>query len=261
MKQKTQELLQEKCPAALAKGPSPYVSSVYEYVDTMSYITTLESMGWYVAEAVQRRQKGSVNLDPWERHIVKMRHGDFKVGQVGDEQLELILENSHNGTCGFQIKFGIFRLVCSNGMVIPIEEKLQLRQIHKNFEPMELLEHIIRNVEVAQETLTVMDQMKQKILTPEEIRVFAASAMELRLDTLDVFNYENLDLVLEPQRPEDEGDNLWLVYNRVQEKLTKGGVNLTSKKGKSRKLRGVSGLTDFDFNAELGRLALAFLEN
>lgn len=255
--QDSRQILKDHCPAALSTSKGPWVSDEYEFVDTMRYVSALESMGWRMVEAVQRSEKGLKTLNPHEKHIIKFQNEQFK---LGEDVMQLILINSHNGSCKFQIRFGIYRLVCTNGLVIPIEEKLQLQQIHKNFDSMELLEHIIGQVELVEQTMSAVEAMKMRVLTQEEMLDFAIQAIQLRSDTLDAFDEDNILEVLESTRAEDEGDNLWVVMNRVQEKLVRGGTPMANTNGKVRKLRKIeSGIADLDFNRSLGALALEFI--
>ena len=43
--------------------------------------------------------------------------------------------------------------------------------------------------------------------------------------------------LLTPNRSEDEGDDLWRVLNVVQEKFVRGGVEMSSPKGRRTKLK------------------------
>jgi hypothetical protein len=67
---------------------------------------------------------------------------------------------------------------------------------------------------------TVLDSfnmLKNKDLTAEEARQFATQSA--RLVTRDVTN-QRVEELLRVNRMEDEGMNLWNVFNRVQENLT-----------------------------------------
>jgi hypothetical protein len=68
--------------------------------------------------------------------------------------------------------------------------------------------------------------------------------------------------LLTPERKEDEGDNLWVVLNRVQEKLTQGGFGYLNAKGKLRKTRAVKNFTmDTEMNMKLWEIAEEYLVN
>ena len=48
--------------------------------------------------------------------------------------------------------------------------------------------------------------------------------------------------LLTPNRKEDEGDDLWKVFNVVQEKMVRGGVQVSNKRGKVTKMRKIDNI-------------------
>ena len=72
--------------------------------------------------------------------------------------------------------------------------------------------------------------MKQRILTDEEKMKLALDAMTLRSGKLPegtVIGYDDETLrdMLSPKRTADKGDDLWKVFNVIQEKVTQGGFS------------------------------------
>ena len=72
------------------------------------------------------------------------------------------------------------------------------------------------------------NRLKSRELNNRELLEIANRAAKLRFPT----SYNELDYeqLLNVNRKEDEGNNLWLVYNRIQENLTKSGL-LNSRNG------------------------------
>ena len=65
----------------------------------------------------------------------------------------------------------------------------------------------------------------------------------------------NVDELLAAERTEDEGNDLWVVFNRIQEKIINGGY-----KSGSRKTRSVKSFQkDIEINEQLFELAEAYL--
>ncbi|MBN3807442.1 DUF945 domain-containing protein, partial [Paraburkholderia sp. Ac-20336] len=56
--------------------------------------------------------------------------------------------------------------------------------------------------------------------------------------------------LLAPRRFEDRRDDLWTVFNRVQENLTKGGLHGRSRTGRAMSTRPITGI---DENVKLNR--------
>jgi predicted transcriptional regulator len=72
---------------------------------------------------------------------------------------------------------------------------------------------------------------------------------------------EELVLMVESTRKEDEGNTLWKVFNRVQEHLTHGGFVVKNKAGKQRKVRKITNmLADVELNQNLWEMATQFTD-
>jgi hypothetical protein len=59
--------------------------------------------------------------------------------------------------------------------------------------------------------------MKLKQLSTDDIRKFAFNAASLRFDDMSEVNIED---IIRVNRIEDEGNDVWTVFNRIQESLT-----------------------------------------
>jgi hypothetical protein len=167
-----------------------------------------------------------------------------------------LLTNSHDGKNAFTFTAGLFRLVCENGLVISDENFASLKIRHMGYDFEELQKTINEMVEKLPLTVECMNRFKQTQLDEKKKEEFALAALGLR------FNTENLtfDLkeVLEPTRPEDKGDDLWSIYNVVQEKLVHGMVNYQngSKNRKARRIKNFQ--QDIKLNSELYELAMEY---
>jgi hypothetical protein len=88
-------------------------------------------------------------------------------------------------------------------------------------------------------------------LSDKQIATFTKKAAAIRFGE-DV--KVNLDELLVPERVADEGNNLWVVFNRVQEKLISGGCSYKSG-AKVRKARAVKNFSqDLKINESLWEL-------
>ena len=73
-----------------------------------------------------------------------------------------------------------------------------------------------------------------------------------------IFNID-LDLLLEPTRPEDKGNDLWSVFNVIQEKILDGSFTYMSG-AKIRKARKVKNFKqDLEINQKLFAMAAEFI--
>ena len=88
------------------------------------------------------------------------------------------------------------------------------------------------------------------------MKTFAEKAILARFGEERQVTGISLDELLAPERKLDEGSNLWVVFNRVQEKLTHGSFTHINAKGKLRKARGIKNFQqDMELNEKLWELA------
>ena len=107
----------------------------------------------------------------------------------------------------------------------------------------------------------VLNSMQDRMLTPQEQRQLAIDAMALRSSNSDVV-YEDCTIedVLTATRKEDEGDSLWLVFNRIQESIINGGYSAALGGAKVRKVRAIKSFEkNIKVNQDLFKLAVALL--
>jgi len=105
-------------------------------------------------------------------------------------------------------------------------------------------------------TVECMNKLKTKQMTWDEKEKFALEAIGLRIDpktqTISVSE------LLEPTRKEDQGDDLWSIYNVVQEKLIHGMYNYANGE-KVRKSRPIKNFQqNMKVNSDLYKLALQY---
>ena len=239
------------------------LSHHYSFVPTISVVKDLQTMGWDCVDAkqVNARKKSTQG---YQKHMMTFEHQKYKVEGV-EEYPQLLLTNSHDGGNAFQLSAGIFRLVCSNGLVIKTEDYGSQRLIHKGYSFEAVQEMVEGFVATIDETMTRITAMKRKELNNEEMIEFAKQAALLRF-TSKSYNEDNIDKVvyidelLEATRAEDSGKRLWEVFNRVQERLVGGNYHYKGTKDKPRKARPIKNFKqNFEVNQKLSELAFAYV--
>ena len=262
------------------------LSKHYSFVPTIKVVNDLRALGYECVDATQvKARKKSTN--GYQKHMLTFEHPDYKVDQVKEVELadgttetqisppeeypQLLLTNSHDGGNAFTLSAGIFRLVCSNGLVIKTEDYGSARLVHKGYS-FEAVQKLVNefNVEI-DEVLSKVTAMKKVQLTKAQQIEFAKQAALLRF-TAKSYNEDNiadvvdLDGLLNAERKEDKGDGLYEVFNRVQESLVKGKYLYASsgsvnKAGtKTRKGREIKNFKQsIDVNKKLSELAFALV--
>jgi len=252
------------CPAVSTPSPSPElrktlgITDRYVHVPTTQVIEDIQKLGWNPIQACQvnaRKRKG------YQRHMIKFVNPDFMV-EGRDEYPELLLSNSHDGTTSFTLDVGIFRLICSNGMVIKTQDFGSMKVRHYGYDFEAIKSAVTELMQSIPGYLKQVEEMKQQKLEKDQMLDFARKAAMLRFAKTNEESIEKIvDLTdfLESTRQEDEGDGLWEVFNRIQEKVVNGKFQYAFGK-KERKARPVKGFKQqVKLNQDLWELASSYM--
>jgi hypothetical protein len=265
----TKDQLKEVCPVAFKDAPTnPKVTDKYLFVNTETIVDDLDKLGWKPVSAAMRKSRGKDTI--FSKHMVSFQNPDIKItSKDGDNAFpRIIMTNSHDGLQAFKFSVGIFRLVCSNGLVVADEKFSDFKIRHKGYTFAELRDVVAQAVKDLPNKVEVLNKMRTKILTKDEKQKLALDAMLIRAgitpdsDKAKKFEYdeETIEDILEPKRNEDKGDDLWKVFNVIQEKITQGEFHAALKGAKVRKVRKIKSFEkDLQVNKELFKLATALV--
>lgn len=196
------------------------VSNRYKVFNTSELVQQFTSRGYSINQ-IQEQYYRDKALKGSGKHLIRLRHPDFKVNIDGLIP-EIILRNSYNGTSCFEISLGIFRLVCSNGLMAGTKfSSFKVKHVGKD-----AIYKVFDSINQVQESSQLLEQAVKRFqgvqLTPNQISFFAHQAVEL-LVPKDATNIEYLD-ILKVRRIEDRPNDLWTVFNKIQENALKGGL-------------------------------------
>ena len=259
----TKDQIRNSSPLVFADAPTnPDVSEKYLFVNTETIIDDLEKLGWLPVQAAQRKSR-KVEGTIFSKHMVAFQNPNIKItSKDGDDAYpRILLTNSHDGMQSFKFSVGIFRLVCSNGLVVADEQFSDFRIKHKGYTFEELRNVVRQAVEDLPNRVQVMNDMKNRILTEDEKRKMALDAMLIRAGVKELqYDEETIDDILDPKREADKGDSLWSVFNVIQEKITQGDFHAALTGAKVRKVRAIRSFEkDIKVNKELFKLATALV--
>lgn len=262
----TKEEIKNLAPVVFATEPTnKQVSDKYLHVNTETVIDDLAKLGWFPVTAMQRKTKPRKDGSPTIRskHMVSFQNPDLMIkGKDGDDAFpRIIVTNSHDGLSSFQFRVGIYRLVCSNGLVVADEEFSAFSIKHKGYTFEELQVVVAQAVADLPNKVEVLNKMQVRMLTAQEQTQLAMDAMALRATNPDAkYTEASIAEVLASTRKEDEGDSLWLVFNRVQESIINGGYSAALRGAKVRKVKKIKSFErDLQVNQDLFKLALAYV--
>ena len=251
-----EDMLRRQAPAVFATSPSEArTSDRYTFIPTTSVIETLQEDGWEAWDAKQvRSRKWS---DMHAKHIVRMRRQRVEERtKVGDSFVELLIVNSHNGLQTYNLHAGIFRMVCSNGLIIGDENYGKVKVKHIGYSPDDVIAASQKLVASTHEIYQTRDNWNRQELDLSERRQFFADAAALRWESP---TEDTIRQVGQARRVQDAGDDLWSIYNVAQENLTRAGWVDPKTRRKARKITSIS--RDVDLNSQLWDLAANYANN
>lgn len=239
IKSLSNEELRIKAPALFTLEPHNDVSDKYHFIPTISVIEEIKANNWYPVSVSQSNVRDE-DKEGFQAHVVKFQHFDDLL-HPKENAIQLLLFNSHDRSKSFSISAGIFRFVCSNGLVIAdsVFETYKIKHLgDKN-----------NDVETAVSNITsIKPKLMNKIKILESITLstlekesFAKSSISLRFE--DHLQIDHEDLLI-PHREEDLKDDLYTVLNVIQENLLRGnisGINKdTNRKFTSKEITSIS---------------------
>jgi hypothetical protein len=232
--------LKERAPAIFATEPRETTSAAYRFISTASVIAGLRNVGFEPVHATQAiaRQGGTSHA----RHLVRFRRR-FETVEVADAVPELCLLNSHDGTSAYQLRVGLYRAVCRNGLMVTVGGFHAVYIAHRG----NVVDTVVgRALEVAErfgDLGETVRRMTHRVLSADEQHRLATRALVLRFAPEDQQGMR-VEQVLETRRAEDAGDDLWRVYNRAQESLMTGGLHRRSETGRLTRTRRIRAIRE-----------------
>ena len=241
----TDEQIMGVAPSIFAEEKHVSRSDRYTYIPTSIILAGLRKEGFSPFMACQTRTRNESKKDH-TKHMLRLRHAS----QINAaEANEVILLNSHDGASSYQMLSGVFRFVCSNGMVCG-ETQSDIRVRHSGNILDNVIEGAFKVVEDFEFIDAQRDGMKAITLNKDEQALFATSALSLKYNTELTPAPITEAQVLNPRRTADVGSDLWTTLNRVQENLVRGGLRGRGTSGQRIKTREVTGI---DQNVKLNR--------
>lgn len=228
--------LQANVPAIFATKPAPFVSERYKFIPTTDYINALEAQGWSVTKASQTRTR-KAPADT-AKHMVTMEHSQYAPGSMnlGGLSPRVHLLNSHNHSSRFKLILGIFRLVCSNGLMVS-QGRIQALSFAHTQSARDVADVLTNEFFAdANENLERAKAWSAIDLTRDQQQRLAVTARNIRFGEDSTVDPASL---LEARRAADVGDSLWLTFNRLQENSTQGGIRFPGMRRRSRALTNI----------------------
>ena len=197
------------------------LSDRYSLIPTTDICTTLQEAGWAFTSGTARRTRSEAR-SLTAAHVLRFRNNSLPT--VGDNIIEAVILNSHDGTTAFEMGFGVYRLACANGLIVRTASLGGFRLTHSSLN--------LNNVFYAAKTMSERAPMVAEIISRwQDIKLDEEQQLSLIRKSLtarwDNIAFADMDAVIRPQRAEDTGSDLWTSFNRIQERVIRGGMDVT----------------------------------
>lgn len=247
----TMDEIRRAAPSAFAMEPYHDRSSRYAYIPTSAIIEGMLSNGFLPFQASQSRTRIEDKKEH-TKHMIRFRAPNASL-VVGDSFPEIVLINSHDGSSAYKLMAGIFRLVCSNGLVVADSMIDSVHIRHSGNVIAEVSRGSVELVDHMPKCIDAIQRWKDIQLNAGEQAIFADSAHMVRFADSDgkINTPIQSNQLLKPRRYDDKGTDLWSTFNRVQENVIKGG--LTARTPGAARRTGMREVKGIDQNVNLNR--------
>ena len=256
-----------RAPAVFTETKAERLSDRYQSLNTASLIPVMQDYGYFPVQAAQKRQRGAKDVigAQHKSHLIAFA----KQGDEGDgsTRSEIVMYNSHDGTSAVKLFAGAYRFICSNGIVAGEGMQASIYHTKKSLADFEtMLRNIIDKLPVVMQRF---DAARQVQLDASQRYELAKQAVMKRWNLFDsdIVDAEGRPIkgsyaidetirgALGVQRSEDDLSDAFTVWNRIQENVLRGNVNIKSISNKNigiRKARPITAVAEHvRINSEL----------
>jgi hypothetical protein len=237
----TEAMLRTQAPSVYASGPMAGVSPRYTFVPTVSIVEGLQQNGWAPVLAEEQRIRNEARRG-YQKHLLRFRLAS-QMQCLDEWNVELVLVNSHDKGCAYQLHAGVFRRICSNGLVVSETSFEAIRFRHTGLVAKEVVQASFRLTDYVPKVAALVGRFHSRAVTAAESLELARHALVLRYNDLDTAPVSP-ETLLTARRKEDEGSDLWRTMSRIGENLERGGVSdyHRDRRGKLRSVRSLRGI-------------------
>ncbi|MEO7337243.1 MAG: DUF932 domain-containing protein [Caldimonas sp.] len=237
-----EEQMRSVAPSIFAAGKHASRSERYTYIPTIQVLRGLQKEGFQPFMVAQGKSRIEGKTE-FTKHLIRMRRHASQFS-TKPEANEIILINSHDGASSYRLLAGAFRFVCCNGLIVgDISDDIRIP--HTGSAQDDVIEGVFRVLEDFDAVDESIDAMKALTLAPEEQRAFATAALALRYGERGEGMPPapiTVEQLMEARRLEDQGDSLWISFQKCQENAMGGGQPGRSTQGRRIRTRAVAGI-------------------
>jgi hypothetical protein len=212
-----------------------------------------------------RAQEQSIRTEArrgFQKHVVRFaRVEHLQSWEKNQVRPEVVLGTVtiKDKSSAYQLHCGLFRLVCTNGMVVSDGTFQRISIKHSGFNPDSVIEASFKVLDAVPDIMNQVQLFQERVLTDAEQLALATGAAAYRWEDLTKAPVSP-SLLLNPRRYGDGAKDLFITLNCVQENIIRGGQRNRSRRrpdgSRMPKSRAVKGLDeDMKLNKALWEMA------
>lgn len=218
--------LRQRAPAIFAETPHASRSDRYVTIPTGAVLEALEREGFRPFAAASAGSRDETRRGH-AKHMVRLRHASAEpVTRLGGLIPEIVLINASDGSAAYNLICGLFRMVCTNGLMVAAGDVDRVRVPHHG-RPDQIVHNVIsgsyRVLEQAPRAIEAATTWSQVTMTQPQQAAFAREALAVRWPDPEKPAPVDAAAIVAPRRTADALPDVWSVFNRVQENITQGG--------------------------------------
>jgi hypothetical protein len=263
-------------PSIFAEEPWSGVSPRYTFIPTIQVVDALRDSGFAPVQASQSKVR-IPGKAPFTKHMLRFRSKEDakKYPRVVDgnahhffknapDIVEVVLVNAHDRSAAYGLDAGIWRLICSNGLVAFSANFGSIHVRHSG----NIIEEVLAESHAIVRTAPIIQQQikawKDIDLSPAHRTLMAQAALLQRWgkdDSNNLLAPIPAEALLAPRRKADEDTDLWTTMNVIQENMMKGELIGLSRNGRKTHTRAIQSVnTTLSLNRNIWALAEAMAE-
>jgi hypothetical protein len=253
--------LRRFAPSVFASQPIEGVSERYSFLPTSSILNGMGENGWVPVRAQEQSIRTEARRG-FQKHVVRFaRVEHLQSWEKNQVRPEVVLGTVtiKDKSSAYQLHCGLFRLVCTNGMVVSDGTFQRISIKHSGFNPDSVIEASFKVLDAVPDIMNQVQLFQERVLTDAEQLALATGAAAYRWEDLTKAPVSP-SLLLNPRRYGDGAKDLFITLNCVQENIIRGGQRNRSRRrpdgSRMPKSRAVKGLDeDMKLNKALWEMA------
>jgi hypothetical protein len=252
--------LRSRTPAVFAANASTRTKPTYRFINTADVLHALLEAGFQPSAAQQTRSRQGSDAT-YARHMIRLRPMRESITLV-DCIPEICLINAHDGTSAYQLLAGLYRPLCTNGLLCRMGDFAVIRVPHRASVIADVVAGAIQITAQFERIGALVTAMAARMLTESEQLALAHRAYEIRWAKVETRPLLLPAKMLEARRAADANPSLWHTFNRLQEAAMSGGIVYHSRAQRLVRTRRIRNIReDVRINTALWQAATRILES